>query len=171
VALSWLVTGRTVGGLALYGDENLLEREQALRLWTQGSAWFSGDEAVKGTLKAGQLADFILLSADFLRVDDAQIADITSLLTVVGGRIVHADGDYAGLAPQLPPAMPDWSPVNRFGGYHVGGAATGLAAAHRHHHGVACSTHGAHGHAARHAAPTDDLTAFWGAMGCSCFAF
>ncbi|KAG1253168.1 hypothetical protein G6F68_011457 [Rhizopus microsporus] len=171
VALSWLVTGRTVGGLALYGDENLLEREQALRLWTQGSAWFSGDEAVKGTLKAGQLADFILLSADFLRVDDARIADITSVLTVVGGRIVHADGDYAALAPQLPPAMPNWSPVNRFGGYHVGGAATGLAAAHRHHHGVACSTHGAHGHAARHVAPTDDLTAFWGAMGCSCFAF
>jgi hypothetical protein len=67
--------------------------------------------------------------------------------------------------------MPDWSPVNRFGGYHVGGAATGLAAAHHHHHGAACSTHGAHGHAARHAAPTDDLTAFWGAMGCSCFAF
>jgi len=171
VALSWLVTGRTVGGLALYGDENLLEREQALRLWTQGSAWFSGDEAVKGTLKAGQLADFILLSADFFRVDDAQIADITSVLTVVGGRIVHADADYAGLAPQLPPAMPDWSPVNRFGGYHVGGAATGLATAHRLHHGVACSTHGAHGHAAQHAAPTDDLTAFWGAMGCSCFAF
>ncbi|WP_322548277.1 amidohydrolase [Stenotrophomonas geniculata] len=171
VALSWLVTGRTVGGLALYGDENLLEREQALRLWTQGSAWFSGDEAVKGTLKAGQLADFILLSADFFRVDDAQIADITSVLTVVGGRIVHADGDYAGLAPQLPPAMPDWSPVNRFGGYHVGGAATGLSTAHRHHHGAACSTHGVHGHAAQHAAPTDDLTVFWGAMGCSCFAF
>ncbi len=171
VALSWLVTGRTVGGLALYGDENLLEREQALRLWTQGSAWFSGDEAVKGTLKVGQLADFILLSADFFRVDDAQIADITSVLTVVGGRIVHADADYAGLAPQLPPAMPTWSPVNRFGGYHVGGTATGLAAAHHHHHGVACSTHGAHGHAARYAAPTDDLTAFWGVMGCSCFAF
>ncbi len=171
VALSWLVTGRTVGGLALYGDENLLEREQALRLWTQGSAWFSGDEAVKGTLKAGQLADFILLSADFFRVDDAQIADITSVLTVVGGRIAHADADYAGLAPQLPPAMPDWSPVNRFGGYHVGGAATGLATTHRRHHGVACSTHGAHGHAAQHAAPTNDLTAFWGAMGCSCFAF
>jgi predicted amidohydrolase YtcJ len=127
VALSWLVTGRTVGGLALYGDENLLEREQALRLWTQGSAWFSGDEAVKGTLKAGQLADFILLSADFFRVDDAQIADITSLLTVVGGRIVHADGDYAwrrscrrrcrtgrrstaSVATTLAVPPPDWPP-------------------------------------------------------------
>ncbi|MBD9370074.1 amidohydrolase [Xanthomonas sp. XNM01] len=174
VALSWLVTGRTVGGLALYGQENLLEREEALRLWTRGSAWFSGDESRKGTLAVGQLADFSLLSADFFRVDDAAIADITSLLTVVGGRVVHGDGDYAPLAPQLPPPMPDWSPVRRFGGYHVGGAATGLALAHHghaHRHGAACGTHGAHGHAAHHDAPTQDLTAFWGALGCSCFAF
>jgi len=171
VALSWLVTGRTVGGLALYGEENLLEREQALRLWTQGSAWFSGDEDTKGTLKVGQLADFSILSADFFRVDDAQIADITSLLTVVGGKIVHSDGDFEGLAAPLPPAMPDWSPVNKFGGYHVGGKATGLAMAHHHHHGAACGAHGAHGHAALHAAPTNELTSFWGALGCSCFAF
>ncbi len=171
VALSWLVTGRTVGGLALYGEENLLEREQALRLWTQGSAWFSGDEDTKGTLKVGQLADFSILSSDFFRVDDSQIADITSLLTVVGGRIVHSDGDFEGLAAPLPPAMPDWSPVNTFGGYHVGGTATGLAMAHHHHHGAPCGTHGAHGHAALHAAPTNELTSFWGAMGCSCFAF
>ncbi len=171
VALSWLVTGRTVGGLALYGEENLLEREQALRLWTQGSAWFSGDENTKGTLKVGQLADFSILSSDFFRVDDSQIADITSLLTVVGGRIVHSDGDFEGLAAPLPPAMPDWSPVNTFGGYHVGGTATGLAMAHHHHHGAPCGAHGAHGHAALHAAPTNELTSFWGAMGCSCFAF
>ena len=169
VALAWLVTGRTVGGLALYGQENLLEREQALRLWTQGSAWFSGDEDRKGTLAPGQLADFSLLSADYLRVDDAAIADITSVLTVVGGKVVHGDGDYAGLAPALPPAMPDWSPVNRFGGYHVGGTATGLAT-QAHRHSAACATHG-HGHAARHAVPTDDPHAFWGALGCSCFAF
>ena len=171
VALSWLVTGRTVGGLALYGEENLLEREQALRLWTQGSAWFSGDENTKGTLKVGQLADFSILSSDFFRVDDSQIADITSLLTVVGGKIVHSDGDFEGLAAPLPPAMPDWSPVNTFGGYHVGGTATGLAMAHHHHHGAPCGAHGAHGHAALHAAPTNELTSFWGAMGCSCFAF
>lgn len=169
VALAWLVTGRTVGGLALYGQENLLEREQALRLWTQGSAWFSGDEDRKGTLAPGQLADFSLLSVDYLRVDDAAIADITSVLTVVGGKVVHGEGDYAGLAPALPPAMPDWSPVNRFGGYHVGGTATGLAT-QAHRHSAACATHG-HGHAARHAVPTDDLHAFWGALGCSCFAF
>ncbi len=171
VALSWLVTGRTVGGLALYGEENLLEREEALRLWTQGSAWFSGDEGRKGVLEVGQLADVSLLSADYFTVADAAIADITSVLTVVGGKVVHGDGDYSTFAPALPPAMPDWSPVTRFGGYHVGGVANGLAAlASAHRHGAACSTH-RHGHAAHHAAPTNDLTAFWGALGCSCFAF
>ncbi|MFS8410815.1 amidohydrolase [Xanthomonas campestris pv. campestris] len=166
VALSWLVTGRTVGGLALYGDENLLEREQALRLWTQGSAWFSDDEDRKGTLAPGQLADFIVLSDDYFRVDDAAIADITSVLTVLGGAVVHGDGDFAALAPSLPPAMPEWSPVNRYGGYHVGGLASVA-----HAHGPGCRTHGAHGHAAHHAAPSDDLRGFWGALGCACFAF
>ncbi|MBV6781152.1 amidohydrolase [Xanthomonas campestris pv. trichodesmae] len=172
VALSWLVTGRTVGGLALYGDENLLDREQALRLWTQGSAWFSGDETNKGTLAAGQLADFIVLSDDYFRIDEAAIADITSVLTVLGGRVVHGEGDFAALAPTLPPAMPDWSPVNRFGGYQVGGRVSGLAAApHAHAHGHACRAHGAHAHAGLHAVPTDDLRSFWGALGCACFAF
>ncbi|OQP75514.1 amidohydrolase [Xanthomonas phaseoli pv. dieffenbachiae] len=172
VALSWLVTGRTVGGLALYGDENLLDREQALRLWTQGSAWFSGDETRKGTLAVGQLADFIVLSDDYFRIDDAAIADITSVLTVLGGRVVHGDGDFAALAPTLPPAMPDWSPVNRFGGYQVGGGVSGLSAAtHTHAHGHACRAHGAHAHAGQHAVPSDDLRSFWGALGCACFAF
>ncbi|AMU98486.1 amidohydrolase [Xanthomonas citri pv. aurantifolii] len=172
VALSWLVTGRTVGGLALYGDENLLDREQALRLWTQGSAWFPGDETNKGTLAAGQLADFIVLSDDYFRIDEAAIADITSVLTVLGGRVVHGEGDFAALAPTLPPAMPDWSPVNRFGGYQVGGRVSGLAAApHAHAHGHACRAHGAHAHAGLHAVPTDDLRSFWGALGCACFAF
>ncbi|AOL19548.1 amidohydrolase [Xanthomonas citri pv. malvacearum] len=172
VALSWLVTGRTVGGLALYGDENLLDREQALRLWTQGSAWFSGDETNKGTLAAGQLADFIVLSDDYFRIDDAAISDITSVLTVLGGRVVHGEGDFAALAPTLPPAMPDWSPVNRFGGYQAGGGVSGLAAApHAHARGHACQAHGAHAHAGLHAVPTDDLRRFWGALGCACFAF
>jgi len=162
-----------VGGLSLYGEENLLEREEALRLWTQGSAWFSGDEGRKGTLGVGQLADFCVLSSDYFVVDDAAIADITSVLTVLGGQVVHGDGEFGPLAPVLPPAMPDWSPVNRFGGYHVGGAVTGLVAAHAHMHAHGaggCRTH-THSHAAAHAVPTSEPNAFWGALGCSCFAF
>ena len=147
------------------------EDEEGLRLWRRGRGEGWGGGKAKGTLKVGQEAEFSILHREWFRVGDSESADNSSLLTVVGGRMVHSDGDFEGLAAPLPPAMPDWSPVNTFGGYHVGGTATGLAAAHRHHHGAACSTHGAHGHAAQHATPTDDLTAFWGAMGCSCFAF
>lgn len=173
VALYWLSTGRTVGGLAMYGDDNLLEREQALRLYTQGSAWFSSEQDRKGALTPGQFADFAVLSADYFHVADAEIPAITSLLTVLGGRVVHGAGEFAPLAPELPAPMPDWSPAGRFGGYQPGSliqAATGLGQAHAQAHGGACHAH-PHGHAARQAVPVADDRGFWGALGCSCFAF
>ena len=171
VTLYWLSTGCTIGGLQLYAEDNRLEREEALRLWTQGSAWFSSEQADKGTLATGQFADFSLLSADFFAVPDEAIQDITSLLTVVGGRVVYGDGPYADLAPPLPPAMPDWSPVRHFGGYQGATLAQASAAfAVAHAHGPGCNVHG-HSHAAHHPAPTDSHTGFWGVLGCSCFAF
>lgn len=173
VALYWLSTGRTVGGLAMYGDDNLLEREQALRLYTQGSAWFSAEQERKGALTPGRFADFAVLSADYFSVVDADIPAITSLLTVLGGRVVHGAGEFAPLAPDLPAPMPDWSPAGRFGGYQPGTlvqAVAGLGQAHGHAHGAACHAH-PNGHAARHAAPVADDRGFWGALGCSCFAF
>ncbi|MEJ2789614.1 MULTISPECIES: amidohydrolase [unclassified Pseudoxanthomonas] len=169
VALYWLVSGRTLGGLRMYGDDNRLEREEALALWTRGSAWFSSEQDHKGRLAPGQFADVSLLSADFFSVPEADIPDITSVLTVVGGRIVHGDGPYSPLAPILPPPMPDWSPVNRFGGYQ-GGTLAQATAAISHAQGKHCQVH-EHGHAAHHATPAHDLRNFWGAMGCSCFAF
>jgi hypothetical protein len=173
VALYWLSTGRTIGGLQLYGEDNRLEREEALRLWTHGSAWFSTEQAHKGVLAVGQFADFSLLSADFFAVPDEAILDITSVLTVVGGKVVHGDGAYTALAPALPAPMPDWSPVRHFGGYQsatLAQASTAFAAAHG--HGARCNVHGhGHGHAAHRDAPTNDHQGFWGALGCSCFAF
>jgi len=180
VALYWLVTGRTVGGLAMYGEENLLDREQALRLWTHNSAWFSSEEARKGTLAPGRLADFSLLSADYMTVPDADIQAITSVLTVVGGRIVHGDGDYAALAPALPAPMPDWSPVRHHSGYQpgtLGQAAAELAQVHAlaHAHGhdhqahPPCRVHPAT--SMRGAPGASELRDLWGPLGCSCFAF
>lgn len=174
VALSWLVTGRTVGGLGLYPEANRLDRETALRLWTESNAWFSTEDGKKGAIRAGQLADLAVLSADYLAVPDAEIADITSVLTLVGGRVVHGEADYRELAPPLPPAMPDWSPVNRFGGYRHASTATpptGMQAAAACCCGQACGVHG-HDHAATGSAPVaaGDLKAFWGALGCSCWA-
>src|SRR4030095_4917165 len=57
VSLSWLVTGRTVGGLSLYPASNLVDRETALRLWTEANTWFSTEQEKKGQIKAGQPAD------------------------------------------------------------------------------------------------------------------
>lgn len=54
-ALYWLVSGRTVGGMAMYDDANRLPRDVALELWTAGSARFSSEQGKKGRLAAGQL--------------------------------------------------------------------------------------------------------------------
>ena len=53
VALYWLATGRTLGGLQMYGDDNRLEREEALRLWTHGSALVLERTGAQGTSCAG----------------------------------------------------------------------------------------------------------------------
>ncbi len=47
VCLYWMVTGKTLGGTALYRPDNLLDRDTALRLWTSGSAWFANAEGKK----------------------------------------------------------------------------------------------------------------------------
>ena len=118
ISLYWLVTGKTVGGTELAGASNRLSREEALKLYTVGSAWFSGEEGVKGRISTGQFADFAVLSADYFSVSPEDIKKIESLLTVVGGDIVYGAADYASLAPQPPPVTPAWSPVTRFGGYY-----------------------------------------------------
>ncbi|ADQ85763.1 amidohydrolase [Methylovorus sp. MP688] len=145
VSLYWLVTGKTLGGLALYGESNCLEREEALRLWTCGSAYKSHEESVKGTLAPGMYADLTVLSADFMTVPDEAIKAITSVMTIVGGKIVYAAGDYQQHDAPLPPASPDWSPVRYFGGHqtpdthyatHAACASPGCSVhGHAHHHG------------------------------------
>lgn len=118
ISLSWLITGKTVGGLALYGESNRLEREEALRVWTLGSAYKSNEETVKGKLVVGQYADLAVLSADLMSVAEAQIQHITSVLTIVGGKIVYARDEFKEHDAPLPTISPDWSPVKRFGGYY-----------------------------------------------------
>lgn len=120
VTLHWLVTGETASGRVLYGPENRLSRLEALRAHTVGSAWFSGEEDRKGMLKAGQYADFALLSADYFNVPPADIVGLQSVLTVVGGDIAHASAEHAALAPAALPVLPAWSPVGRVPAYTTG---------------------------------------------------
>jgi len=116
VCLGWLVSGRTTGGTVLYPEANRLERDEALRLWTRGSAWFSSDEENKGVLAPGRLADLAVLSKDYFSVPEREIPSIESVLSIVGGEIVYASGDFGSLAPSPLPVSPAWSPVARFGG-------------------------------------------------------
>jgi predicted amidohydrolase YtcJ len=174
VALHWLTTGQTVGGLSLYGEDNVLDRETALRLWTAGSAWFSGESEVKGTLSPGKYADLAVLSADYMTIPPHEIRHINSMLTILGGRVVYAEGDFAILSPPLPPASPAWSPVNSV---PTPGQRADPARDMRHTRSchTACGNHcGMHGHdhgiAWTRPIPVADTSAFWGALGCSCFA-
>lgn len=177
VCLYWLTTGKTIGGLPLYDEKNLLDRQTALKLWTKGSAWFSGEADVKGALVQGELADLVVLSDDYLSVDAEEIKNIESVMTVLGGKIVYAGAEFKHDDSPLPPASPTWSPVRKFGGYwratenrnapssqslQTKSAACACA--------NSCGMHG-HSHAWILDVPVNDKKAFWGALGCSCFAF
>jgi predicted amidohydrolase YtcJ len=177
VSLYWLVTGNTVGGLSLYPESNCLGREEALRLYTQGSSWFSNESGKKGAIVPGQLADLVALTDDYFSVPEERIKGIQSVLTVVDGKVVHAAEEFASLAPPPPPALPEWSPVTAFGGYgaplDVRKAARAGVPIHD-QHSQECDMHGCV-HALRQlfaAAETarDRYAPFWGA-GCDCFAF
>ncbi len=176
VSLAWLVTGRTVGGLRLYPQSNCLDRETALRMWTENVTWFSNEEGRKGRIEGGQFADLIVPDRDFFGCAESEIADITSDLTVVGGRIVYGAGDFRSLDDAAPPpAMPDWSPVRSFGGYGNRSGADPQAARLQAMNSCGCrnpcSLHG-HDHLRAGSArlPVADLRSFWGALGCACWA-
>lgn len=176
-AIYWLVSGRTIGGTVLYPEERRLDRVAALGLMTADGAWFSRDAGRKGVLRPGALGDVAVLDRDYFAIHEDEIQDITSVLTVVGGKVVHGSGRYEALAPPLPPASPSWSPVRTFGGYqsrrklaHAPAASDAMRYAAMCGCASACRVHG-HDHmaAVRHAAPTADAAAFWGVFGCSCW--
>src|SRR5436190_1989220 len=118
IGLHWLVTGKTLGGAKLQGERNLLDRTEALRLYTTGGAWVSGEEDKKGTLEPGKFADLAILSADYFKVPEDRIKDIESLLTMVGGKVVYGAGPYSRLSPPLPPVSQEWLPVREYGEYY-----------------------------------------------------
>lgn len=179
VSLSWMITGKTVGGMSLYPRQNCLDRETALRMWTEKVQWFSNEEGRKGRIEAGQFADLIVPSKDYFSCPEDEISFLTSDLTIVGGKVVYGAGDFSGIdAPPLPPAMPDWSPVRTFGGYAGWGEPQGAGKNSLRRHAISscgcandCGLHG-HDHAGAWTSslPISDLKGFFGALGCSCWA-
>ncbi len=184
VSMYWLTAGKTVGGLQLYHDTKL-DRETALELYTKGSAWFSQEQQKKGDIRVGMFADLAVLDQDYFTVDDEEIKNIEAEMTIVDGKIVYAKGTFLSYAPPSVPVLPDWSPTNLYNGYYPTGghfqkeieknakqdlkaplisqihSCAGSCDIHHHNHNQARMSN----------VPVNNYHTFWGALGCSCFAF
>ena len=183
VSMYWLTVGKTVGGLQLY-NKSRLTREVALELYTKGSAWFSQEQQKKGDIQVGMFADLAVLDKDYFNVDDEDVKNIEAEMTVVDGKIVYAKGDFSSYSPPSIPILPDWSPTKIYNGYypagghtaqphsHIGQSNTTGLTAQIHSCSGSCDVH-AHNHDSARLSnvPVNNYTAFWGALGCSCFAF
>jgi predicted amidohydrolase YtcJ len=93
------VTRQTLDGLPEGGwfPEERIDVETALRAYTVNNAYAAGEEEIKGSLRAGKLADFVVLDRDLLQVPPEEIRDARVVLTVLGGAVVH-DAGIAGTA-------------------------------------------------------------------------
>jgi hypothetical protein len=166
LSLYWLITGKTIGRLSLYPSENRFDREQALKLYTLGSSWFSTENGKKGALAPGQLADFAVLSADYFSIPEEEIKQLESVLTVVGGKVVYGTAEFSRLAPPALPVSPGWSPIKQYGGYaKPSDYALGAS------HSAVCTHLPSHARRAKswHFPVLGDL-GLW-ELGCDCFAF
>jgi predicted amidohydrolase YtcJ len=97
LALYYMVTGKDAGGDLLIPGEQI-GRKDALRLYTANAAWFNFEENVMGTIEPGKLADLVVLDRPYLTIPEEEIKQVKPVLTMVGGRVVHARAPFDGLA-------------------------------------------------------------------------
>src|SRR5262249_35707124 len=136
-----------------------------LRLYTLGSSWFSTEDGKKGALAPGQLADLAVLSADYFSIPEEEINRLESVLTIVGGKVVHATEEFSKLAPPTLAVSPSWSPTKEYGGY-VNASKEPVGASHSRALSAVRPGSSTKNH---HVSVLDDL-GFWH-LGCDCFAF
>ena len=89
--LYYMVTGKNSSGVLINGGQTLT-REEALRLYTVENGWFSKEEDKLGSIEPGKLADLVVLNGDYFSVPDESLKQLRSVLTIVGGRVVHDAG-------------------------------------------------------------------------------
>ncbi len=83
-----------------------------------GAAWFTDAEADMGRIAPGNLADLALLDRDYFTVPNDEVANVISVLTVLGGRAVFGAEELSALAPNLSEVLSVWSPIKHYGGYY-----------------------------------------------------
>jgi predicted amidohydrolase YtcJ len=94
VSLRWLLDGKTMTGATTRGPDELPSRLNALRMYTLNSAWMTFEENERGSLEVGKLADLAVLDHDYMTVPIHDIAEIESVLTIVGGKVVYAASPF-----------------------------------------------------------------------------
>ena len=82
-------------GREVYAPEERVDVKDAIRFYTLGSAYMTFDEANRGSIEVGKLADLVVLSDDILSVDPERISEIQVLRTMIGGRTVYEAGGAA----------------------------------------------------------------------------
>jgi predicted amidohydrolase YtcJ len=98
IDLWYVVSGKTLDpNVAGVPPDQQLTREQAIRAKTVDCAWNLAQEDRLGPLQPGKHADLVVLSGDYFNVPVDDIRSLRSVLTVVGGRIVYAEAEFAGL--------------------------------------------------------------------------
>ena len=117
----------------------------------------------KGSLAPGQLADLVVPSPDYFSIPEEEIKNLESLLTMVGGKVVYAAGEFSRMAPAELPVSPDWSPVKQYGGYAPAGSIAGVTACE------AMPSHHCEHSGAQHRWVLGER-GLW-SLGCDCFAF
>jgi predicted amidohydrolase YtcJ len=101
VALRWLLDGKMIDGTPMRGPEETPSREEALRMYSLNSAWFTFDEDIRGSLEPGKYADLAVLSDDYMTVPVEKVGELTSVLTMIGGKAVYGEGPFAALEGKL----------------------------------------------------------------------
>src|SRR5258708_7269878 len=97
VSLRWLLDGKVIDGTPMRGPEESPNREEALRMYSLNSAWFTFDEARRGSLQPGKYAALAVLSDAYLTVPVDHVGDLHSVLTIVGGKVVYGERPFAAL--------------------------------------------------------------------------
>ena len=85
-----MITGKNLAGQPILGDQTLT-RQETLWLATAANKWFIWEDDI-GSIEVGNHADLAVLDRDYFTVPDDDIKRIRSVLTVVGGKVVHNDG-------------------------------------------------------------------------------
>ena len=82
------VTRDTING-GVFGEDQRITREEALRASTIGNAYLTFEEEIKGSIEPGKLADLVVLSDDIMTCPPERIEQMTVLMTMVGGTVVY----------------------------------------------------------------------------------